>query len=72
MRRYYRERSYRVTSAESEIQEEDSKDSKDSKEDDTEGKQAVFVEHMRVYFLLEMCELLDGYEDYSRRKGQDK
>lgn len=72
VRRYYRERSYRVTSTESEIQEEDSKDSKDSKEDDTEGKQAVFVEHMRVYFLLEMCELLDGYEDYIRRNGQDK
>ncbi len=64
VRRYYRERSYRVSSAESELQEEPSTD---SQEDETEEKQAVFVEHMRAFFLLEMCELLDGYEEYIRR-----
>lgn len=68
VRRYYRERNYRVSSAESEVQEEPSGD---SHEDETEEKQAVFVEHMRSFFLLEMCELFDGYEEYIRSCYRD-
>ena len=72
VRRYY-QRNYRNTPIESEAQEEVEEEEKEEKEDEKkeekspEAKQRLFVEHMRIYFLLEMCDLLDGYDQFIRR-----
>ena len=72
VRRYY-QRSYRKAAIESEVQEEVEEEEVEKEEEVKEEKspeatQRLFVEHMRIYFLLEMCDLLDGYEEFIRRK----
>ena len=58
MRRYYRECS-RKSLAESEVEEEE--------EESDEARRACFNEKVRVHFLLEICALLAGYEEFVRR-----
>lgn len=58
VRRYYRERSARSLGEEKQEEEEEL--------DETEVR-AAFVEKLRVFFLLEMCDLLQGYEQFVRR-----
>lgn len=58
VRRYYRECS-RKSMAESEVEEEE--------EESDEARRACFNEKVRVHFLLEICALLAGYEEFVRR-----
>lgn len=61
VRRYYRERSKRNLLAE----ENEEKQTEEPEEDD-ETRRRTFYEGIRIQFLLEMCELFEGYNDYIR------
>lgn len=64
VRRYYRERSKR--SLLSEDGEGKQQDEGDEEELDGEEGRSIFVEQLRTYFLLELVELLNGYEKFVR------
>lgn len=57
--RYYREHSYRR----SEVEEKQA-DGEERAEEDVEQQKRTFIERVRAYFLVEMCDLLEGFEEY--------
>ena len=63
VRRYYREYS-RKSLVESEV--------KEVEEENDETRRACFNEKVRTYFLLEICALLAGYEEFVRRRGSSE
>ena len=62
--RYYRGRSLRSLLSE---ESEEKQDEEETKEEDEETKHRTFYENLRIQFLLEMCELLEGYSKYIRK-----
>lgn len=62
--RYYRGRSRRSLLGE---ESEEKQEEEEPEEEDEETKQRTFYESLRIQFLLEMCELLEGYSKYIRK-----
>lgn len=65
--RYYREHSYRRSEVE-----EKQEDGEERAEEDVEEQKRTFVERIRTYFLLEMCELLEGFEEFICEGGEER
>lgn len=65
--RYYREHSYRRSEVE-----EKQEDGEERAEEDVEEQKRTFVERIRTYFLLEMCELLEGFEEFICERGEER
>ena len=50
-----------------EVMEEEKKRREEEEEESDEARRACFNEKVRVHFLLEICALLAGYEEFVRR-----
>lgn len=67
VRRYYRERSRRsLLNEDGESKQAEEEEAGETELDSNEERRSIFVEQLRTYFLLELVELLNGYEKYVR------
>ena len=64
VRRYYRDRSKRHL-----VAEDGEEKQEDEPEEDDETVRRDFYEDIRIQFLLEMCELFEGYSKFIRRRA---